>query len=53
MKQAAQVKRQPVWWDSLKKMINFIYKKISDCIEQSQPAFTISSQLSKQVSPLP
>ena len=28
MEQAVQVKQQPVWWGILKKMINFIYKKI-------------------------
>ena len=37
MERYVQVKRQPVWWDSLKKVINFICKKIYDCMEPSQP----------------
>ena len=38
MEQAAQVKKQPVWLDNLEKRINFISKKIPDCMEQSLPA---------------
>ena len=37
MERCVQVKRQPVWWDSLKKIINFICKKIYDCMEPSEP----------------
>ena len=33
-------------------MINFIRKEIFDCMEQSQPTFTIPSQLGKKCSPL-
>ena len=47
MERAVQVQRQPVRWDSLKKMIHFICKKTSDCMGPSQPAFTIPSQLGK------
>ena len=45
MEQAAQV-----WWD---KMINFICKKISDRMEQSQSVFTIPGQPGKHASPIP
>ena len=38
MEQAAQVKSLP--GGTALKMINFIYKKISDRMQQSQPAFT-------------
>ena len=45
MEQAVQVKQQPVWWGILKKMINFIYKKILSheteptCIHHTQPTW--------------
>ena len=48
MEQAAQVKKQPIWWDSLKKMINFIYKKTSDHMEQSQPTLGYSRKKTKR-----
>ena len=51
MEQAAQVKSLP--GGTALKMINFIYKKISDRMQQSQPAFTIPSQLGKHACPLP
>ena len=48
MEQAAQVKRKPIWWDSLKKMINFIYKKTFDNMEKSQPTWGYSRKKNKQ-----
>ena len=35
------------------KIIHFTCKKISDCMEPNQPAFTIPSQLIKHAIPLP
>ena len=46
MELAAQVKREPVWEPGVTTLQN-------NRMEQSQPAFTIPSQLGKHASPLP
>ena len=46
MERAAQVKREPVWEPGGTTLQN-------NRMEQSQPAFTIPSQLGKHASPLP
>ena len=48
MKWADQVKRQPVWLDSLEKRFD-----LPDCMELGQPSFIILSQLSKRAGHIP